>query len=149
VTYWFDSSALVKRYVQETGTAWVQALFGRGDDICIAALAGVELIAALTRRANRGEITATDLATAVGAYRADGADYWVAAVDPLLVLAEALAARHGLRAYDAVQLAGALEVRRRLQTTAAPGPTFVSSDYQLLVAAGVEGLLVEDPLSHP
>ena len=49
-----------------------------------------------------------------------------------------------LRAYDAVQLAGALTVRRGM-----PPPLFVAADTTLLAAARAEGFLVDNPLQHP
>ncbi len=56
---------------------------------------------------------------------------------------------HGLRAYDAVQLAAALEVHRR-HLSAGVGPvTLASADRDLNTAAVAEGLTVEDPTLHP
>ena len=42
--YFFDSSALVKRYVQETGTAWVVGVLDptAGNDLYMARIAGAE-----------------------------------------------------------------------------------------------------------
>lgn len=60
--YFFDSSALVKAYVAETGTNWVRTIL---DDpqhrISISALAEVEVISALTRRFNEGDNTQAEL----------------------------------------------------------------------------------------
>jgi hypothetical protein len=51
-----------------------------------------------------------------------------------------LARRHGLRGYDAVQLAAALEVHANV-----PSLTLLSADANLDTAATGEGLLVDDP----
>jgi hypothetical protein len=60
-----------------------------------------------------------------------------------------VAPKHRLRAYDAVQLAVALEVQR-LQQNAGLGPVvLVSSDRNLNAAAEADGLSVEDPTMHP
>jgi predicted nucleic acid-binding protein len=59
-----------------------------------------------------------------------------------------LAERHGLRGYDAVQLAGALEVAAGSAATGTQ-TTLVSSDLELNSAALVVGLRVEDPNAHP
>jgi uncharacterized protein len=42
--HFLDSSALVKRYISETGSAWVSGLFdpALGHEIFVAAIAGVE-----------------------------------------------------------------------------------------------------------
>ena len=46
--YFADSSALVKRYVSEVGSAWVAGLFdpSLGNEILVAAITGVEIVAA-------------------------------------------------------------------------------------------------------
>lgn len=61
----------------------------------------------------------------------------------------ALAETHALRAYDAVQLATALESNNLRAGLAAPPLTLVSADQELNAAATAEGLAVEDPNSHP
>jgi predicted nucleic acid-binding protein len=50
--YFFDSSALVKRFARETGTAWVINLFkpASGNRIYIARITYVEVISAIVRR---------------------------------------------------------------------------------------------------
>lgn len=60
--YFVDSSALVKRYVHETGSVWLSGLVASaaGNDIYIARITTVEVVAALTRRARGGTITAAD-----------------------------------------------------------------------------------------
>jgi hypothetical protein len=59
------------------------------------------------------------------------------------------ARKHGLRAYDAVQLTVALDVDR-LNRNAGFGPvTLLSADRDLNTAASAEGLAVDDPTTHP
>jgi len=50
--YVLDSSALVKRYINEIGSAWVLNLFdpALNNEVLIAAIASVEIVAAITRR---------------------------------------------------------------------------------------------------
>jgi predicted nucleic acid-binding protein len=57
--------------------------------------------------------------------------------------------RQPLRAYDAVQLACALTVRRLLQQRGMPPPRFVAADDALLAAAAAEGCAVDHPLQQP
>lgn len=64
-----------------------------------------------------------------------GAYNVVEVVEPLVRHAGALAERHSLRGYDAVQLAAALTLRR-----VAPEVEFVSFDARLARAAAREGL---------
>jgi hypothetical protein len=61
-----------------------------------------------------------------------------------------LAARkHRLRAYDAVQLAVALDVHRLQQTAGLGTVTLISADQALNDAATAEGMTVDDPNRHP
>ena len=60
-----------------------------------------------------------------------------------------LADLHELRAYDAVQLAAALELNGRWVAAGMGGITLVSSDQALNDASLAEGLAVDDPRSHP
>ena len=63
----------------------------------------------------------------------------------LLADATRLARAHGLRAYDAVQLAAALEVNRIYQPAGHGPVTLISADRELNSAAAAEGLTVDDP----
>ena len=60
--YFLDSSALVKRYVRETGSAWVTGILDplSKNEVFVAAITGVEIVAAVSRRARGGTITAAD-----------------------------------------------------------------------------------------
>jgi predicted nucleic acid-binding protein len=71
--YFVDSSALVKRYVHETGSVWLSGLVASaaGNDIYIARITTVEVVAALTRRARGGTITAADARAACLLFRND------------------------------------------------------------------------------
>jgi predicted nucleic acid-binding protein len=108
-TYFFDSSALAKRYVVETGTAWVQSLAdpATGNSIYVARITLVELVSAITRRQRNGDLTLAAATAALGDVKADFvSDYQVIDVTASLVTAaSALVEKHGLRGYDAVGFA--------------------------------------------
>jgi hypothetical protein len=59
-----------------------------------------------------------------------------------------IAESHGLRGYDAVHVATALEIRDQQTTQGQVQLTFVSADREQLTAAAAEGLQVEDPSRH-
>src|SRR5713226_10180555 len=60
--YFFDSSALVKRYAQETGSAWVEALTDpqAGHGLCLARIPAVEVVAAVAHRQRGGALSAVE-----------------------------------------------------------------------------------------
>lgn len=60
-----------------------------------------------------------------------------------------LSEAHGLRGYDAIQLAVALELGNKLSLNNFSSIIFVSADDDLSEAALAEGLTVENPNCHP
>jgi uncharacterized protein len=112
-----DSSALVKLYADEVDSAAVRAIHG---PFRVCALARVEVPAALARKHRAGELTAADVTLLTGQFVADfhGTPSReplftaVAATGRVLINAAELAIGHGLRAYDAVQLASAVIARQ-------------------------------------
>lgn len=86
--YFFDTSALVKRYVHEIGSTWVEAVTdpANGNAIYILCVTEVEVTSAITRRQRGGTLSATDAATALAQFRQDLADeYNTIAVTPALL----------------------------------------------------------------
>ena len=150
--YFCDSSALVKCYVQEHGSAWMRTLLEptAGHHLYLVSITSVEVIAAVTRRRRLGDITATDGAAAVAQFRQDVAQRYrlIDLTPPLIARAMTFAETHGLRGYDAVQLATAVEVHVRGLPLGLPALTLVSADGELNIAARAEGLMVEDPNTH-
>jgi predicted nucleic acid-binding protein len=144
-----DSSALVKRYLAETGTAWMKAMLDptTKNEVYVARITYAEIIAAISRRQRAGSITPADAVTAKTDFRADFAGEYlpIEVTDHLIGQAALLAEKHFLRGYDAVQLAAALEVSLVYAT-----PILVlCADAELTAAARLEGLAVDDPNLHP
>src|SRR6266850_4794125 len=71
--YFFDSSALVKRYALEDGRRWVQAITDptAANPIYIARIAGAETLAAFTRKVRETKILAADAARFISDVRLD------------------------------------------------------------------------------
>jgi hypothetical protein len=147
--YFFDSSALVKRYVSEPGHAWVQALVHptAGNAVHVAAISHVEVTSAVARRSPAGTHLTPLLA------RIDGdffAEYLITDVSVQVIYrAVTIATAHRLRGYDAVQLACAAEVNVFNISNGLPPVTLISADAELNTAALAEGLAVDDPVAHP
>lgn len=150
--YFFDSSAIVKRYVQETGTQWVNDIIdpGSGNDIYLARITGVEVVSALVGHGRDGTISAQDVATALEQFHKDFTSEYQALdiIASVLTRAMSLAETHALRGYDAVQLAAALEAHGLCLATGLSALTLISSDIALNAAATVEGLKVDNPNNH-
>jgi len=71
--YFLDASALIKRYVAETGTGWVRALCdpAAGHSIVIAQAAQVETVATVCRKAREGNISTRDRDRTIAEFRRD------------------------------------------------------------------------------
>jgi predicted nucleic acid-binding protein len=151
--YFVDSSALVKRYVQEVGTRWVRNLTRRNtpNDIYLARITAVEVTSAVARRRAGGTVTPPRASSMLFRFRKHlSGRYLVVEITPaLLDDAMRLANAHELRAYDAVQLAVALDLSQRNQDAGFGPMTLVSADRALNDAATAEGMAVEDPNAHP
>ncbi len=152
-TYFFDSSAPVKRYGKEVGTAWVISLFkpSAANRVYVASITSVETISALTRKKRAGNLRPAAAAKAISRLRrAFAGKFRIADIDATIIeRANGLAEKHALRGYDAVQLAAALETNdRRLAINAAP-IVLISADDALNAAAMLEGLSVDNPALHP
>jgi hypothetical protein len=151
--YFLDSSALVKRYISETGSAWVLGLFDPtlDNEFFVAAITGVEIVAAITRRARSGSIAAADAALVCNQLRSDlQTDYQVIEITEGIVSSGmTLAETQGLRGYDAVQLAAGCAINELCAVNGLSPIIFVSADDELNLAAVNEGLLVENPNNYP
>ena len=148
---WFcDTSALVKRYVQETGSRWFRHEVDR-HNILIAHTTQVEVHAALATRYRAGTISIFSLYQA----RNNVADHIRRSLYQIRPLTESIVAKatsllphHPLRAYDAVQLATALDFLKSY-VTETKRFRFLTADDQLEEAALAEGLKTDNPNRHP
>jgi uncharacterized protein len=147
-TYFLDTSTVLKRYVQETGTGWVQTLASptARHSLFLVRITLAETVAAITRRERGGTLSPQDAATALADFQLDfDHQYRIVEVSVGLVArAAAMARKHALRGYDAVQLAAALEIH-----ATDPSLTLLSADTVLNAAAAAEGLAIDDPNAHP
>ncbi|MDF2387663.1 type II toxin-antitoxin system VapC family toxin [Nostoc ellipsosporum NOK] len=151
--YFIDSSALVKRYISEIGSAWVLGLFdpALNNEVFIAAITSVEIIAAITRRSRGGSISITDATITRNQFRSDlQKDYQIIEItESIINYGMALSEIYGLRGYDAIQLAAGRAVNTLCIANGLPSITFVSADKELNTAVVSEGLKIENPNSHP
>ena len=152
-TYYVDTSALVKRYVDETGSGWLRTILGAepSPSVIIVHLAIVEMTSALPRRLREGVLTPAEYAQLQNAFRSDCLDeYEIAiAVGNIIDQANRLLEAYPLRAYDAVHLATAIAANQRLVDNDLAPLTFLSSDDRLNDAASAQGLAVDNPNHHP
>ena len=100
----FDASGIVKRYLTEIGSGWVQSLTDppAAHEIFLMRLTRVEIVAAIARRARGGPVPAAAAPAFLAQFRHDAAhQYTILEVTPaVLADAERLAEIHGLRGHE-------------------------------------------------
>ena len=136
---YFDTSALIKRYVDEPGRVPVLQLLRRHACVTSAVLP-VEIQSALRRRVSEGTLDVADASGILKRLAADRAFWTLVEVgSEVLDAAEALAAAHPLRALDAIHVASARVVAGRTAPTLL---TFVSADVRQTAAATALGMTI-------
>jgi predicted nucleic acid-binding protein len=152
--YYFDASAVVKRYADEAGSTWVRQLTDPAapHTILLAEITLAEVAAALAAKQRvPGGITQEQRDRVLSRFLQDCAEHFVLLPVDRLVIDRAveLTQRYRLRGYDAVQLATALVTTETMQRQNLSALLFVAADGDLLTAATAEHLSVENPLNHP
>jgi predicted nucleic acid-binding protein len=147
---YFDASALIKRYSQETGTPLVNEVlrFLPRSQMTCSTLGILEIVSILVRKRNDGRLNQTLYEQAMIEFRAeviDHEEFSAASVnDALLFSALDLIAKHNLNATDAVILRSALDLQQVLQE-AGDKLMLWTSDKRLVRAAQREGITAFDP----
>lgn len=150
--YFFDTSALVKRYVNESGSPWVQSICDPlvGNQIIISRLTFVELHSALAKSYRMRLIDQQQLSLLATLVERDTRKQYHQIVmhRSIYSLAARLTlnfAAKGLRAYDAMQLACALYTNHHSQTPF----YFVTGDDILRDVADQVAIATIDPSAQP
>ena len=108
-----DTSALVKLYVEEAGRAAVVGQIAGAAAVGTARVTYAEARAAFARKRRDGGLDHRGLRRVVERFDGEWAAYTIVDMsDPVVRRAGGLAERHGLRGYDAMQLAAAIELQR-------------------------------------
>lgn len=140
-----DSSALVKRYIQEPGSSKVISLFEGQDPIVVSRLSHIEVLAAIARRVDEGGLDDGALDVVVPALEEEFRTRFdvVELSGAAMARASCVAQDYVLGAAQAIQLACALMIARSARTS--DGFILVSADEALNEAAEEEGLVVVNP----
>ena len=148
IAYFFDSSALAKRYHREDGSARVAAIFDEPERrVVISHLTVVEMRSIFAGKVRAGALDPTKANELVERFKVDIGSESIEVfevTDFHFRQAENMVARYGfehrLRSLDALQLAVALDLRDQ-----GVGKTIVAADNVLGEVALREGLSVVNP----
>ncbi len=132
----FDTSAFIKRYVDETGSERVLDLTASAGEIGLSVLIIPESISTLRRLVRENRISEVDYRSLKAAILIDVADADVCDLTPMVIeYTIKCLERSPLRALDAIHVGCACAYRPDL---------FVSADRRQIQGAENEGLRVED-----
>ena len=128
---YFDTSALLKNYMRETGSARVRALL-TSYKLLSSAITPVELQTAVQRRHREREITRSNYNSVVSRVAIDRS-YWqlVEVVPQVLSKAEELVMTENVRTLDAIHIASAMIIQDSFPTRV----PFISADERQLATA--------------
>jgi predicted nucleic acid-binding protein len=151
--YYLDASALVKRYADEPGSAWILEITNKQAQhtILLSEITLAEVAAALAAKQRApGGITPQQRERALSRFLQDCDEHFLLLpVDRLVIdRAVVLTQNHRLRGYDAVQLATVLVTNETLRSQNLSPTIFVASDDDLLTAAATENLPIDNPLDR-
>jgi hypothetical protein len=139
---YFDTSALVKRYLSEPGSARVSGWIEERSERAVSRVALVEALSAFSRRVREKHLTPAARVRLWRKLEEDLEAFVLVDVHgAVLERAATLCTRHPLRTLDAVHLASALEILDGLDEDV----SFASADASLLRIAEAVGLVPEDP----
>lgn len=148
--FFFDASALAKRYHQEAGSDVVNGLLDElltstPERVAVSALVLSETISVLARHRNAGRIPATLFQRAAARVLLEARAMNLQSVDDEVILGSVpLISRHNVNASDALYLHQALSLHRLLQFME-HDLVLVASDRRLLRAAANEDLATLNP----
>ena len=147
--YW-DASALAKRYAPEIGALLVNFLFSKAprDRMMCLSIGVGEVISVLVRKKNAGVIPEEAFSQAMADFRAEvisSVDFLLVAVEDTLVFAShPLIEKYSLNATDALVLRSTSDVAS-IKRQEGHDMVLLASDQRLLNAARMEGIQILDP----
>ncbi len=152
IAYYFDTSALIKRYITETGSGWVRQFFPSPHDhlFITCRLTIPEMYSAFARRRREGAVSQENYTTNIRAFDHDSMTIYrfIELTADVTRLSRRLLEQYPLRANDAVQLASALIANRSLVDAGLPPLLFLCADKRLLDIAIAEALTGDNPNDH-
>lgn len=139
-TYW-DTSALIKRYLREDGCDEVDRIFNRSPSRVTSAITYAEIYATLARGVRERMLSPGDRELLSRRFEGDWRTVTHLSPDgDVFPEVRALAGTAALKGADLIHLASAAVLARRLELT------FVSSDTRLLGAAADRGITTLNPV---
>jgi predicted nucleic acid-binding protein len=129
---YLDTSALVKLYFDEDDSKEVRRLVHESRGAATSIVAYAETRAAFARKKKEGGLSTRSFSNLVSGFHKDWPAYFrVNLTNELVLIAGDLAEKHSMRGFDAIHLASALELMKKLDSAL----FFIAYDERLMQAA--------------
>jgi uncharacterized protein len=139
VKLFFDTSALLKKYIDEAGSENVDVLIREATELYVSKLALVESVSALRRLVVERALSERDFSVLRREIETDFTYFEVIGIDDMVLNAAVdVIAKYQLKTLDAIQLASALRVGDRIDA-------LVSCDEKLIACARKEKIRTINP----
>lgn len=136
---YFDTSALIKKYISEIGSENVDKLLIDADEIYISTIGQVEAVSVIRRLALENEIEFFDYERLKNEINGDFKYYNVIDISKEIIIhAISMIDRYQLKSLDSIHLASAFLQKNNIDY-------FISCDGKLLASAKKEGFNVVNP----
>jgi hypothetical protein len=139
MTSFFDTSALIKHYIEEAGSEAVSELMNDADEVFVSEITIIECFSTLKRLLLERQIDEKSFHYLKDELRHDFRFFSQIAVEDALKYCETLIDRYQLKTLDSVQLASAVYLKKEIHS-------FICCDVKLSTAAGNESFEVINPL---
>ncbi len=135
---YFDTSALVKVFLVEKGTEQAKHLLLKNDIAVTATITYAEMYSGFSRKRREGGLSPSQYQAVCREFEL----YWptcihVELTQEILGIARDLMKQHPLRAFDAIHMASAVQLKREMDESI----TIIAADERLLQAAKDEDLV--------
>ncbi|HPI15196.1 MAG TPA: type II toxin-antitoxin system VapC family toxin [Spirochaetota bacterium] len=140
MTLFFDTSALIKRYVIEEGSKKVDELMDKADTIIVSVITEIEAYSTFKRLLIEKAISDTDYKTLLNEFDIDYPYFTHIIFDNLITSnAKLLIDKYQLKTLDSIQLGTALLLKDEIDY-------FIVCDSKLVKAGKKEGLKIINPV---
>jgi len=136
---YFDTSALIKKYIEENGSQNVDKLFLSADQVLVSAISEIESMSTLKRLLVEKEISDNDFDLIKNEIKTDFSFFSIIGLDSdIIETSIEIIGKYQLKSLDSIQLGSALCNKDQIEY-------FISCDTKLLKAAQKEGFKIINP----
>lgn len=139
MNYYFDTSALIKNYIEEKGSDTVTELLIKTDNVIVSEITLLEGFSALRRILLEALISKNNYTAVKNELKEDFQYFTIIEVEQAVPECERLMDIYQLKTLDSIQLSSALYNKNQIDG-------FICCDNRLIEAAQKENLKVIDPL---